>query len=213
MSGLILVFDLDETLADRNKFYSHLADPTPDINVLNLNLINNVIRPAVELRESKRGVDAIVILTNNSFDKYINKVCDLICDYLGKPKGSVFDRIVTGARPIKPLGKSLAEIKSMDIEYGDDASLCKRIYFFDDDSRHTLIKELSDNGYPKHYIQILTRSGNTSSGFLLGNTDITNYTPITDELARLSSSSVIGGRKTRRKVKRTKRSKYSRKYR
>ena len=211
MSGLILVFDLDETLVDRGNFYKELQLEQPDINLLNLNLINNVIGPAVELREQKRGVDAIVILTNNSFARYIDKVCNLICKYLKKDEGTVFDKVVTGNRG-EHKKKSLEEIKAMGIEYGDDASLCKRIYFFDDSNTHILIRELSENGYPKHYIQIKTTAENKTYGFLKGNTDNTDYTDITEELTKLSSS---GGRRRtrRRKIKRSKRSKYSRRYR
>jgi hypothetical protein len=84
--GLVLVFDMDQTLIDTSDGIKErpINDNTiPDIkNALNYKLIEEVLRPAAILR-SKGEIDAIVMLTNTSkkcFAAYVSYVLSMILD-------------------------------------------------------------------------------------------------------------------------------------
>ena len=86
--GLILGFDLDQTLIDTHSLlgtgYSWITDPrdmSEEIRcALNYKLIDEVIIPALQVRT--KGVDAILLLTNNSDDRFVFYVCVEIVKYL-----------------------------------------------------------------------------------------------------------------------------------
>ena len=86
--GLILGFDLDQTLIDTHSLlrpdYSWIADArdmSEEIRcALNYKLIDEVIIPALQVRT--KGVDAILLLTNNSDDTFVFYVCVEIVKYL-----------------------------------------------------------------------------------------------------------------------------------
>ena len=88
--GLILGFDLDQTLIDTHSLlrpdHSWIADPmhmSEEIRcALNYKLIDEVIIPALQVRN--KGVDAIFLLTNNSDDRFVFYVCVEIVKYLLK---------------------------------------------------------------------------------------------------------------------------------
>jgi len=96
MSGLILAFDLDQTLIDSTDMLQllneELKKPNSELDAnriitgkINMTLINTVLVPAVKLRSLGHGVDAIFMLTNNSDREYVG----LICLYLSRLLNSV----------------------------------------------------------------------------------------------------------------------------
>lgn len=85
MTGLILAFDLDQTLIDSDGTFEELdADerkPVAEQRVwdiiherLNMTLITKVLVPAVTLRDSGTGIDGIFLLTNNSSREYVANI-------------------------------------------------------------------------------------------------------------------------------------------
>jgi len=90
--GLILVFDLDQTIIDSSNIHNLLAveEAKPAANSkawevlssqLNPELIHAVLKPAVELRNMGH-IDAICMLTNNADRGYVANVCHLLGDML-----------------------------------------------------------------------------------------------------------------------------------
>jgi len=84
--GLVLVFDMDQTLIDTSDGIKErpINDSTiPDIkDALNYKLIEEVLRPAAILRSTGK-IDAIVMLTNTSkkcFAAYVSYVLSMILD-------------------------------------------------------------------------------------------------------------------------------------
>jgi hypothetical protein len=86
--GLILVFDLDQTIIDSSNIHDLLAveEAKPEANSkawdvlasqLNPELIHAVLAPAVALRDAGH-VDAIFMLTNNADRGYVANVCYLL---------------------------------------------------------------------------------------------------------------------------------------
>ena len=71
--GLVLVFDLDNTLIDTNDMESMKANEQLIKDALNRNIIYNVLRTAENFRTAYPGsIDAILLLTNND-DSVFNK--------------------------------------------------------------------------------------------------------------------------------------------
>jgi len=65
--GLVLVFDMDQTLIDSSTGFKNISDENLVAEIksaLNMDLINKVLKPAAEQR-TRGKVDAIVMLTNN----------------------------------------------------------------------------------------------------------------------------------------------------
>lgn len=131
MSGLILVFDLDQTLIDSTDMHELLYEEAKKSNLelnadkvvdsrINMTIINNVLAPAVKMRGLGRGVDAIFLLTNNSDRDYVALVCLYLSNLLysvGKflkikngPMGnseypnanSLFDYVMIRQHPSRP---------------------------------------------------------------------------------------------------------------
>ena len=89
-TGLVLVFDLDNTIIDTDlelmKFVIDEARPLAERDAhidaaLNKKLLNEVLRPAAKLRDDgSNKVSAILLLTNNSSEEYAS----LVSSYLAK---------------------------------------------------------------------------------------------------------------------------------
>jgi len=113
-TGLILVFDLDQTIIDTHgciprtptgrvdvpRFNAMLdaceADPTGYADLIlgqyvNQRLLNEVLAPAARIRDTGWGVSAILLFTNNASQRYVN----IVCSYLARVTGSRgdFERI------------------------------------------------------------------------------------------------------------------------
>ena len=195
MAGLVLVFDLDLTLVDTEKVFE-IASKKDEINSdelykhLNIRLIEEVLKPAVDLKGS--SVSAILLLSNNNLEEYVNFICESISRILGT---QVFDLIVTRrgtelvprAEPEENPPKRLVDVERMLKSLGKDSSnLEERVYFFDD-LDHEIKKEI----IPGHYYRIhnwLTKD------------HLNNYAPVKKAMMPpLNLSSVKGGKRTRKK--------------
>lgn len=188
MPGLILVFDLDQTLIDTNAL---LQASDSRVNPIHLNrtIIERVLRPAVQLRESKKGVDAIFILSNNSSDSYIKMVMIEIGSILGV--SNVFDSFMGRYDSYREGGnlenpdKRLKDVDNMLREMYPEVSrenIGNRTYFFDDLPSHKIRQEIPEG----HYIVV--------GGFTADSPDTTDYSAITSLL-----SNAVGGRRRTRK--------------
>jgi hypothetical protein len=179
--GLILGFDLDQTLIDSHSLISAdnrswKADPAYLGDAirctLNYKLIDDVIVPAIETRGN--GVDAILLLTNNGDEKFVQKVCSVIVWYL-KVKGMsdkqiknkfMFDDIMTrNNKQRDPAGtKSMYDIEMMIDRINrrllpgqhplSTENLLERTYFFDDNQGHVIKIQLEAAGRPGQYYLI-----------------------------------------------------------
>lgn len=136
--GLILVFDLDQTLIDTQSLLRPKKAPsefkglvvqslmerinTPGVSDrlidkhINHRLIEEVLAPASALRG--RGVDGIFLLTNNDSNFYVNAVCRYLVNNLRNTDGNdcFFDYIMTRNDPSRGadrLSKNLSNIKYM----------------------------------------------------------------------------------------------------
>ena len=173
--GLILAFDLDQTLAH-----------TTDLVYFNFNIVhilNYIVKKA--LRGSV--IDGIFLLTNNDNKDYV-KIIDANLNRALKSTGAFrggegypednyfFDYIMdyTHSRRHANKTKSIADIKFMadviGIRYNDDNELLRRTYFFDD-LVHDLKGEMIAAGLPDHYIQITPPFEHKAE-------DVTNYEPV-----------------------------------
>lgn len=136
-SGLILVFDLDQTLIDTDKAFSHSLDAenanfkrrtaimnNPSLSdeflkdFVNHRLIDEVLIPASRLRGN--GVDGIFLLTNNASDVYVKAVCRYLVNTVNNTDGNeyFFDYVMTRNDAEKKKGgdafsKNLSYIKHM----------------------------------------------------------------------------------------------------
>jgi len=97
MNGLVLVFDVDQTLIDTNGAFEQIKpDGSNTFEVIrsriNWNLVEKILRPAVLLRDEGRGVSAIFLLTNNSSYPYIANICQVLTEDIEGP-GGLFNTI------------------------------------------------------------------------------------------------------------------------
>jgi hypothetical protein len=173
--GLILAFDLDQTLA-------HTTDLVY-FNFSIVHILNSLVKKA--LRGSV--IDGIFLLTNNDNKDYVKLIDESLKNALkstgafrggeGYPVDTYFfDYIMdyTHSRRHPNKTKSYADIKFMadviGIRYNDDNELLRRTYFFDD-LIHDLNGEMIAAGLPDHYIQITPPFENKAP-------DSTNYEPV-----------------------------------
>lgn len=215
-TGLVLVFDLDQTLID-TKSISKITR-TDDIikAALNRKIVNGILGPATAFRTSYPGsIDAILLLTNNRNAAYISKVCEIISQELGHT-GSNFRNIqsIENSRfkykvPLffdyimmrqnihrQSDDKSLRDVRIMlNILKVNDDNLASRTYFFDDQEHGIMRSEIGDS----HYIKITGPDVDPDHplfnfGFRQGKEDLTNYQGIDEELRRISlqNSSAAG---------------------
>lgn len=221
--GLVLVFDLDQTLIDShgsimdeviNKAIPQNKRDELIDKALNKRLIEEILRPASRLRgDPNNKVDAICLLTNNSDRNYVSEICKYLHKLLKSP--GVFERVrgipETGD-PDFPLASSgenyffdyimvrqhSSRPKSgnppkrlRDVEFMLNAlrkntnDLERRTFFFDDMlPTHIINMELTQKGYPDHYIIIKGCEGDGSGGFKSGSGDCSVYTPVTEAFKR-----------------------------
>ena len=180
MAGLVLVWDMDQTLIGNSIDTNDLLFNPKALEVL---------KRAIELRPSR--VSGIFLLTNNPADTLINLFHIKLAYKLRVPY--VFHGIMTATDQNRDVGlhKRLVDIKEL-IERSslDITNLENRVYFFDDVPDHVLRSELPDN----HYIQI-------TPPFSALTVDSTDYTPINKAL------SMTGGfKKKQKKTKKWRRS-------
>lgn len=194
--GLVLVFDLDQTLIDSNGLSKKQGNDNIWNRIgshLNMRLINEVFRPALELRVEKK-VDAIFLLSNNSGKEYVINVIHYLALILGVDEP--FDYVMIRQHSSRPQSlnppKRIQDVKFMmdnavvAIPYSDD--LASRVYFFDDNTTHEIRKELE----PDHYIEIQgpdVDENEQNMGFIAGKPDFSDYREITRVLKDLEKVS------------------------
>ena len=198
--GLVLVFDLDQALIDSRGLIRERNNGWKNIESyiqksLNMRIVEEILRPVVALRRSAFGqkpkVAAIILLTNNIMEFYIDCVEYYIARHLGILSESVFDYVMKrddSMRAFPPFNppKRLEDVENIlkKINKPTD-NLASRTFMFDDCDRHKIKYDLADAGYPDHYIQIigpedmcLPIHGIINEGFIAGEPDLTDYTAI-----------------------------------
>ena len=204
--GLILVFDLDQALIDSRGLVREKNNGWKNIESyiqksLNMRIVEEILRPAVALRRSAFGqglglsqgarVAAIILLTNNITEFYIDCVEYYIARHLGILSESVFDYVMKrddSMRAFPPFNppKRLEDVENIlkKINKPTD-NLASRTFMFDDCDRHKIKYDLADSGYPDHYIQIigpedmcLPIHGIINEGYIAGEPDLTDYTAV-----------------------------------
>jgi len=166
--GIFLVFDLDETIvASSDKEIARYKGPKndPDFKKIVYGKINtyiiDILVRAIKLKG--KGVDMIVLLTNNSDEEYISIVDEILASMVGIDDKTVFDYRMTMNDPSRHSAtKSLHDVKfilaelkqALRISYKSDEDILSRTYFFDNMVNHVLQDELSKSGYADHYILI-----------------------------------------------------------
>lgn len=191
MSGLVLVWDMDNTLV--GNYFDVTNESTSESLLFNRKALA-ILKQAVAAK--KRGVvDAIFMLTNNADKNFINYVQGRINDRLGER--SVFDYTMDRTHTARPQSDNPPK-RLEDVEYMMRAlnkstyNLKNRVFFFDDIPDHEIFSEIPAD----HYIHIFPR-------FELGVIDRTNFKPL-----EVAISARVGGR--RRPKKQTKRTRAKR---
>jgi hypothetical protein len=203
--GLVLVFDLDQTILDSSdpKFFDGSLRPDEIRELikknLNMNIVNLLIRSS-KLRPSGK-VSAICLLTNNSSINFVQLVDSVLKDLTGSVgsygKKAVedgfeageyfFDAVMTrnhSARPSTAAGsppKRLEDINKMlepfDLSFG--SATMDDLFFFDDLPNHQIMQTYREVGeFRENYIQI-------KPPYTKYRIDTTNYTPVLRALANL----------------------------
>ncbi|NDB85652.1 MAG: hypothetical protein EB127_23545 [Alphaproteobacteria bacterium] len=203
--GIVLVFDLDQTILDTSDDRLFDGSLGPDEirelikKNLNMNIVNLLIRTS-ELRPSGK-VTAICLLTNNSSVKFVQLV-DGVLKELTKSNGSYgkkavedgfeageyfFDAIMTrnhSARPIAASGsppKRIEDINKMLEPFSTSfgSATMGELFFFDDVPNHQILQTYKEVGdFKENYIQIKPPYDKYTR-------DTTNYTPILRALSEL----------------------------
>lgn len=213
--GLILVFDMDQTILDSSDPYLFERPNTVEgrrllkIKIkesLNWNVVN-ILSRASYLRPDK--VSAICLLTNNSSTILVNAVDEVLREIIGLPgrfktninpgKEYFFDYIMMRQHPSRPVTvdnnppKRLIDIINM-TKYlkmeGSAMDFMKDTYFFDDIPTHVLRSEFNfmyDGKYKDHYITI-------TPPFKKDLPDKTNYDPVLLALSKLDGESPYNAR-------------------
>jgi hypothetical protein len=213
---IVLVFDMDQTLIDTNKDNNAaMSDHTKIPSLLNTRLLEEVISPAVRLRNQGRTI-AILVLTNNGDEDYIkavmseinNRISDLhirsnlqvrdniknFNQYLKEGARPVFDAYISrntpsrvGNGPDKRLEDVELMLETARLSY-DPAELVLNTYMFDDMLGHVIESQIP----PENYFYIVSEKG---QGFTVDGGDITDYTEIKRRLESLNKP-VDGGDNT-----------------
>lgn len=182
-NGLVLVFDLDETIINTSK--------PIQFNQAILDLLN-VITP---LRGQE--IDAVFLLTNNSREEYIKLINNLLAKITHYNAVNYFDYVMTYKHPTRDEGrtKSLKNVEfMMDTTGKSKENLLSRTFFFDD-QEHVIQEEMIEGGVPDHYIQIIP--GFTGNG----DEDETNYEPVYSAIRNQS-----GGKRKNSRTRKVRRS-------
>ena len=201
--GLILVFDLDDTIAHMR------SDSIVQINQRILNIFNYIKQNA--LRGSV--IDTIFLLTNNSIKKYIKYIDNLLLMAIGSTgafKGGeqgypvdnyFFDYIMDYVHSSRNYDKTKSiedvvyMLDKLNISYSSTADIMSRTFFFDD-QEHNMRIDMSVHGFPDHYIKI-------TPPFTIDDNDKTNYYPVLDSIQKESQTLIGGGKRSRYKKRRT----------
>ena len=195
MAGLVLVWDMDNTLSGE---YSN-----------NITLNPNAVHILQKAYDAKRSgtVSAIFLLTNNSDLQYIEKVRIELLKRLGLPETAPspapFNYIMPRQHTNRPQSvdppKRLQDVEFMMRQVKKGVGRLKdRIFFFDDIPTHVLRKEIPAD----HYIQI-------DPPFTADRTDHTEYTTIerylnaTHSRIKKNATQRAGRRYLKRKLRRT----------
>ena len=223
--GLVLVFDLDQTLIDTNALLSSGAWDKIDFSeresafinyntigpFLNLHLIKDVIKPALELRPQQ--VSAILLLTNNGNDTFVNIVCEVIRQKMRWPM-PIFDSVMTRNSLLRDKSndppKSIGDVAVMMHNKGlNTEDLSSRVYFFDDRFEPHVIRSQLDNK-DKQYIVIPSEKtgpgerdwkyGFQATGFYY--LDFPNYKHVKELLEGIKRSSAIAANARERNARR-----------
>jgi hypothetical protein len=190
-NGLVLVFDLDQTLIDSSGVIAEMKNNWQTIEAyiqksLNIRIVEEILRPAIELRRSGQ-VSAILLLTNNLLETYIDCVEYYIGRHLNILPESVFDYMMRRDDPMRTPSsnppKSLMDVENILVKLKKPIMhLERRTFMFDDSSLHVIKRDLVLNGYPGHYIQVigpeyyyLPSYGCINKGFIAGQEDLTDY--------------------------------------
>ena len=198
MSGLVLVWDMDNTLV--GNYYDVLDKSSYNILYFNNNAVD-VLEQALIARD-QRKVDAIFMLTNNADKNFIEYVHNRLKKRLKVP--FVFDYIMDRTHEARPLSDNPPK-RLEDVEYMMRAvdlssyNLSNRVFFFDDIPDHEIFNEIP----PSHYIQIFPRY----QPFI---EDRTNYRALFDAISSRGGArrrQLKQTRKTRQKKYRNKNSK------
>ena len=195
--GIILVFDLDQTLIDSDAAHIDMKNVHLYFNPKIIDILRRCIC------HKGRGVDAIFLLTNNSSEEFVRQ-CDIALSklleykspYWNKESFSFFDNYMIRydrRRTINNdsnswVSKKLYDVRIMlddpiKIKSGSYGDIARRTYFFDDMPHHLIIDELASYGYPDHYIHIKGDKGFSRNGI-----DLTDYSAIYRALDRLDSN-------------------------
>jgi hypothetical protein len=194
MSGLVLVWDMDNTLVGN---YFDVLDRSIQVAVhFNRNAL--AILKAATVARKYGKVDAIFMLTNNSDKDFIEHVHNKLKIRLGVPE--VFDYIMDRTHEARPPPADDPPKRLADVEYMMKAvgkptyNLSKRVFFFDDIPDHEIGSEIPST----HYIHIFPR-------FEPFVQDKTNFKPVLDAI------SARGGKRKKTRKSRKKRGKMSKK--
>lgn len=155
-NGLVLVFDLDETIAK----FTDIGGNSSKINNLRINpTILDILKKATQAKETG-VVDAILLLTNNNSGIYITQIEFKIGDDM--PSGDfAFDDMMKrddsrryDTSNIANKVKHIEDVKRMLLNIGKSVdNLSERVYFFDDIHDHEIGKYIPYD----HYIKITPR--------------------------------------------------------
>jgi hypothetical protein len=190
MSGLVLVWDMDNTLV--GNYFDVENRSEKDILYLNRKAVA-VLQQALEAR-TRGNVDAIFMVTNNADKQFIEYDHDRLKTRLDVPV--VFDYIMDRTHESRsPSDDPPKRLK--DIEYMMEAlelstyNLANRVFFFDDIPDHKILAEIP----PAHYIHIFPR-------FEPFTEDQTDFKPLLDAISARG-----GGRRRKQKHTRKTRAK------
>jgi hypothetical protein len=221
--GLVLVFDLDQTLIDTHNDWSGIMDSLQDesltdkqfkdlintkiVPLLNMTLIERVLRPASVLRKTGQ-VAAIFMLSNNTRIEFaanvsyaIQELLKSVSKYHDSKRARYFyffDYIMLRNHESRDGSanppKSITDVETMLQKIGlPIRDLEERTYFFDDRSDHDIRYDFARGGLndKEHYIHILPGNGELEGGvvkhpgFSKGFPDPTDYRQVETVLADL----------------------------
>lgn len=210
--GYVLVFDMDQTIT--GEYFDVVRSPYRPLDI-NPTVVH-ILKLAVQAKATGK-VSAILLLTNNSDEKYISKMVNtinfLVLGRDRKRSDFVFDdglkagdpgRNVPPGKPVNHALKSFRDIARMLVRRGlPIEKLESRTLFFDDQPGHVLTAQLIKAGFENHFVHI-------KPGYQQGVEDETDWSVIEEALVTPAeggrrSSTIKRKRKIKsRKTKKTK---------
>jgi len=171
MSGLVLVWDMDNTLVGN---YYDVTDTT-SYNILYFNKNAVAVLEDALIAKTQNKVDAIFMLTNNSDKDFIEYVHNRLKKKVKVPV--VFDYIMDRTHEARPISdnppKRLEDVAYMMWATGRSTyNLSNRVFFFDDIPDHHILNEIPRS----HYIHIFPR-------FEPSVQDQTDFKPVLDAIS------------------------------